>query len=101
MSADEIFAEIERAKKARADKYPDTAAAIKGMFEAYQRLTDLGWQDAIYCPKDGTLFDSISAGSTGIGNTMYRGEWPDGKYWGFEAGDVWPAHPILFKPIKD
>jgi len=97
MTPKQIFEEFDRRDKERAEKMPDEKAALNQMFEAYQRLKDLGWNHAMYCPKDGTVFDAISAGSTGICPTCYRGEWPDGKYWGFEASDMWPSNPILFK----
>lgn len=80
---------------------PDEQTALRLMFEGYQRLKELGWNHAMYCPKDGTVFRSISAGSTGISDaTWYDGEWPDGKYWQAEAGDIWPASPILFKNLE-
>lgn len=92
-----LFAEIEEADRRRAELMPTERDAINALFEAYLRLKELGWNDAIYCPKDGSTFQSISAGSTGIGNTCYQGEWPKGHWWTYEAGDMWPAHPILFK----
>ncbi len=72
-------------------------AAIERMFSAYQELKRLGWNDAIYCPKDGTWFDAIEAGSTGIHNCRYEGEWPKGSWWIADAGDLWPSRPILFR----
>jgi len=97
MDAKEIFEEFDRRDKERAEKMPDVQAALNQMFEAYTRLKDLGWREAMYCPKDGTVFDAISAGSTGICPTSYNGEWPKGRYWGYEDGDIWPSNPILFK----
>ena len=41
-------------------------AALLKFFEAYQELKRLGWNDIMYCPKDGTHFDAIEVGSTGI-----------------------------------
>ncbi len=70
--------------------------AILRMFTAYQELKALGWNDAIYCPKDGTHFLSIEPGSTGIHDTNYEGEWPKGCWWIFD-GDMWPSRPCLFK----
>jgi hypothetical protein len=70
---------------------------LRAMFTAYQKLKALGWNDAVYCPKDGTVFLSISAGSTGVHETTYMGEWPKGGWWVHDGGDVWPAHPILWK----
>lgn len=67
------------------------------MFCAVQALKQQGWQDIMYCPKDGTLFWSISAGSTGVHETYYEGVWPKGSWWINDAGDTWPARPILWK----
>jgi hypothetical protein len=94
--ADALWEASERAKQARTERMPDERAAIKAMFEAYQRLQELGWREAIYCPKDGTHFQSIEPGSTGIHDCDYQGEWPKGTWWVYD-GDIWPSHPCLFK----
>lgn len=96
-SAEELWAEIEAADAARAAKMPDDRAALEQMFDAYIRLKDLGWNDAIYCPKDGTSFEVIEAGSCGIHRCHYQGEWPDGHWWVEEAHDLWPSRPILYR----
>ena len=88
------------AKEARASKMPDEAAALSQMFEAWLRLKELGWQEAVYCPKDGSIFSAIEAGSTGIHKCNYTGEWPDGHWWLYD-GDVWPSRPILWRPRRD
>jgi hypothetical protein len=75
--------------------------AINDMFAAYQKLRALGWNDAVYCPKDGTVFETIEAGSTGIHRTHYSGQWPDGSWWVHDAGDLWPSRPTLFRLIKN
>jgi len=93
-----MFAEFEAAEKARAVAMPDEKTALMVMFSAYQRLKELGFREAIYCPKDGTLFDAIEAGSTGIGTCNYYGEWPAGGWHMHEAGDLWPSNPILWRP---
>lgn len=90
--------EIDREKARRARRMPTEQAALNIMFETYTRLKELGWRDAIYCPKDGNWFDSISAGSTGIHLCQYQGEWPKGSWWVSDGGDLWPAHPILWRP---
>jgi len=72
-------------------------AAIQKLFEAYQELKRLGWNDAMYCPKDGPWFDAIEVGSTGIHNCHYEGEWPTGTWWISDAHDLWPARPVLFR----
>ena len=97
---DKMINDIEKAKKARAEKMPTETAALAQMFEAYIRLKEMGWNDAIYCPKDGTIFSSISAGSTGIHKCNYTGKWPNGRWWVYN-GDAWPARPILWRKRKD
>ena len=76
-------------------------SALKAMFMAYTRLLDLGWSPAVSCPKDGTLFDAIEAGSSGIGTCHYEGAWPDGRWWMREAGYLWSAQPILWRAKQD
>lgn len=85
------------AKARRAEQMPDEETALRVMHDAHQRLRELGWQDAIYCPKDGTPFDAIEAGSTGIHDCYYHGEWPKGSWWIMADGDTWPSRPILFR----
>ncbi|MEE8274985.1 MAG: hypothetical protein V3R88_09970 [Alphaproteobacteria bacterium] len=97
---DDMLAMIERAKSKRAEAMPDEQAAIDQMFEAYQRLNELGWNAAIYCPKNGTIFDAIEAGSTGIHKCHYHGEWPTGSWWVHAAGDLWPSRPCLWRLAK-
>jgi len=96
-----IWDAAETARKERAKAMPTEKDALRVMFDAYQRLEELGWRPAMYCPKDGTIFDSISAGSTGIHDSYYDGEWPKGRYWTFDGGDLWPGNPILFREKKD
>jgi hypothetical protein len=84
-------------KEKRAITMPDEQSAIDALFEAYQRLRELGWREAIYCPKDGSIFQVIEAGSTGIHNCSYSGEWPTGTWFVHHTGDLWPSRPILFR----
>lgn len=93
----ELLAEIDREKAARAKLMPDEQACLHVMFSAWQRLSELGWREIMYCPKDGTVFDSISAGSTGIHDCYYQGKWPDGRWWVFDGGDLWPADPFMWR----
>lgn len=95
--ADAIWKEVEEAKKRRAEQMPDDRSAILAMHEAFTRLEELGWREAMYCPKDGSEFDAIEAGSTGIHNCNYIGEWPTGHFLLFDGHDVWPSRPILFR----
>lgn len=93
----ELLDVVEENKKARATAMPTEKEALNVMFAAYQRLKELGFSEACYCPKDGTLFDVIEAGSTGIHTCKYDGEWPNGYYWILDAGDLWPSKPILWR----
>ena len=62
--ANALLAATDALAKQRADLMPDEGAAIRMMFDAWQRLRELGWNDAVYCPKDGSIFNAIEAGST-------------------------------------
>jgi hypothetical protein len=95
--ADAIMAKVEKAQQDRVERMPDERSAIKAMFEAWLRLKELGWREAIYCPKDGTPFEVIEAGSTGIHRCVYEGEWPKGSWWILEDGDMSPSRPVLFR----
>lgn len=63
------------------------------------------WQpdkhDAIYCPKDGSTFEIIEVGSTGIFRAHYHGEWPTGGWLAEDGGDLWPSHPCLFRLLPE
>src|SRR4051794_19637530 len=90
-----LVARLDDEKRQRAEKMPDEQAALAQMFEAWLRLKELGWREAIYCPKDGTVFDAIEPGSTGIHDCHYQGDWPKGSWWAHEAGDLWRSRPAL------
>ena len=66
----------DRAKKDRAERMPDDKSAVRSLFEAWQRLTELGWKSGIHAPHDGTHCQSIEFGSTGIFDCDCHGEWP-------------------------
>lgn len=93
--ADPIADAVKAADKRRAELMPDEKAAIRAMFDAWLRLTELGWTSAIHCPKDGTEFDAIEAGSTGIHRCLYQGKWPNGHWWIVDDGDLVPSWPVL------
>lgn len=89
----------EAERQIRASVMPTEDEALRIMFSAWLRLKELGWKEIMYCPKDGTIFQSISVGSTGIHPCHYEGEWPKGSWWVHEANDLWPADPCLFKKL--
>ena len=87
-----LMAHIEEEEKERKRLMPDERTAINLMWSAWHRLKDLGWREPSYCPKDGTPFDVIENGSTGIHRTHYHGKWPDGWCVGISS-------PALFRPL--
>ena len=102
--ADEIRRAIRQGDEMREKRLADMPTekdALDVLFQAYTRLRELGWNDAIYCPKDGSAFDVIEAGSTGIHTAHYEGAWPKGSWWVRDAGDLWPSRPILFRLAPD
>ncbi len=97
--ADELWEAEDASDKRRKEEMPDEKAAVHRMQDAWTRLKDLGWNDACYCPKDGSSFQVIEPGSTGFHRCHYRGEWPNGKWWIEEDHDLFPSRPILWKPL--
>lgn len=61
--ARELLAAVDRDKRRRESAMPSERDAIVMMWQAYQRLRELGWREAIYCPKDGTWFQAIEPGA--------------------------------------
>lgn len=90
---------VDAADADRKARIPDQATALRLMMDAFIRLKAMGWRDAIYCPKDGTEFEVIEAGSTGVHRCIYLGEWPNGSWWILDSGDLWPSRPILFRTL--
>jgi hypothetical protein len=97
--ADELWDKMEKAKADREQRMPDEQSAIRALFDARLRLTELGWREGIYCPKDGTSFRVIEAGSTGIFDCTCKGEWPSCTWTTFDEHDAYPSSqaPLLFK----
>lgn len=97
--ADALFERANQLKAERAAKMPDEQAAINTLFEAWQRLKELGWNDGCYCPKDGTLFLSIELGSTGIFDCDCTGDWPNCTWTTYDR-DAYPSSqaPLMWKP---
>lgn len=88
---------IGREKAALEALMPTEQDAICLMHDCYTRLKQLGWSDPQYCPKDGSEFDVVEAGSTGIHRAHYLGEWPTGGWFVADAGDYWPSRPTLYR----
>lgn len=99
--AEELWRHAEEKDAYRRQLMPTEQDAIALFFDAWQRLKDFGWREAVYCPKDGTHFDAIEPGSTGIHDCAYEGEWPKGSWWAYWDGDCGPSRPALFRPKGD
>lgn len=86
----------EHQKKLEQD-YLDIEVALNAMTNAYRRLEQLGFKDAMYCPKYGGLLEVIECGSNRIHKAHYEGQWPNDRFWVHRDGDLWPSHPVLFR----
>ena len=98
--AEALWRNVEAADADRKARIPDQSTALNLMMDAFTRLKDMGWREAIYCPKDGSEFEVIEAGSTGIHRCIYQGKWPDGGWWILDDGDIWPSRPMLFREVE-
>lgn len=99
--AEAMWKRVEDERANRAAEMPDEQSALEAMCRAFTRLEELGWRNATYCPKDGSMFKVIEAGSTGVFDCTYNGKWPNGSWLLFDGGDVWPSRPILFKLLPE
>lgn len=95
--ADALWVQVEAAKARRESLMPTLDDCLRMLGDVSQRLRELGWSEAIYCPKDGTVFDAIEFGSTGIHACHYEGEWPKGSWWVEDGGDLWPSRPVMYR----
>lgn len=93
--ADSLWAICEARTAERNALMPDEATARRLFHDAYTRLKDFGWKDAIYSPKDGSAFHAIEEGSTGTHVCRYHGEWPEGAGW----IDDCTSRPVFYRPI--
>ena len=98
-----LWAHAKQCETERAERMPDERAAISALWDAYQRLKELGWKEPQYCPKDGTNFKVIELGSTGIFDCYYHGEWPKGLYMVSDEHDCYPTSTgvAMFKLLPE
>jgi hypothetical protein len=104
-NADALLRQIDADKQGRAERMPTEQDAIRVMFEAWQRLKELGWREGRYMPTTGERHAGIQCGSTGI--HAMTAERPEGVFarttWTTYDGDIWPSSvpPVLFRPWKE
>lgn len=92
-----IIAEIDRKAKERAERIPDTQAALRLMFDCCERLKELGWRDMMYAPKDMRAEQVITWGSTGI----FAAQWMGTSWFVEDGGDLWPSEPLMYQPSEE
>lgn len=96
---DWLLVRNEEKRAARAALMPDQEAAVSALNEAFERLKDLGWREGVYAPKNGTVFETLEAGSTGVHHCHYSGKWPDGYWMTACDRDLYPSSsaPLLYR----
>lgn len=95
-----LIAHFDRQKQWDKNQMPTEQDAIEVFFKAYQRLKDFGWKEIIYHPKDGSTFQVIEPGSTGIFPCQYWEKPTRGSFWILEDGGC-PSHPVLWRPLPE
>lgn len=101
MDVHELLRTHEAQKQARAEQLPTEQDCFRVLNQAFLRLSELGWRDAIYCPKNGDTFLAVEGNHSKPFRCMYMGEWPEGGWWELESGELYPARPTLFKPLPE
>lgn len=96
LSAEEAKAIWDRFKQVdaeRAAQMPTAVAALSVLSGAVERLKQLGWRDARYCPRDGSEFAVCEIGSTGMWSAFFHDDL-------IHYGDcVSSPRGMFFKPI--
>lgn len=92
---DRLIAAIDRRDADTAAEMPDDASALQVMHRAFERLKQLGWRDGRHAPKDGTIFDSCNADSTGTHECFYA----EGFWNTLDGGECYPSGqpPLLWR----
>jgi hypothetical protein len=93
-----LLKRLDLSRQERAERLPDAKSCLSSILDARERLIELGWREMSGFPTDGTSFWTVEAGSTGIHDTVYSGEYPNGYFFVQADGDLWPSKPILWKP---
>lgn len=101
----QLLADVDAAKARRAESIPTEKDAIRVMFDAWQRLKELGWRDGQSMPATGERYAGIQCGSTGIHAytaERYDGPFAHPMYYVYD-GDLWCSRipPVMFRPWRD
>jgi hypothetical protein len=95
-----LIAAADAAKAKRAADMPTEEDAVRAMWEAHQRLLELGWRETCYGPTK-TSVRLVEPGSSGIHIGSRWEPWPEKTWFLEDEGDLWPSTPCLFKPIEE
>jgi len=98
-----LMTRIEAAKAKREADMPTEHDALRAMFDAWQRLKELGWREGRYMPTTGEQFATVQVGSTGIHACTAHRDGPFETTWTTHDGDLWPSKtpPALFRKWRD
>ncbi len=79
-----------------------SGAPLDALWEAYNKLRTLGWQDMMYAPRDGTPIEVVEIGSTGIHQAVWVSFDCDrlNICGSFFVDCEWPSRPLLWRPVK-
>jgi hypothetical protein len=97
--ADAIIKALDADKAKRIDEMPDVDSALRVFTRSYRRLIELGFKEIIYHPKDGSTFEVIEPGSTGIFPCEFWESPTRGSFWIMQDGGC-PSHPVLWRPTQ-
>lgn len=98
--ADAIIKSANDAEHKRAQDMPTEQDAVNALWNAHQRLKELGWKDPTYAhelKRSGITSRLIELGSTGIHEGYYNKVNDHDVWW--IGSDGWPSHPCLVKPV--
>lgn len=79
MDSETLFASIQATIAKRAADMPTEENAMAAMQGAFDRLKDLGWKEAMYCPKDGTLLDARRRRSVALPACAVQAHGPEAR----------------------
>lgn len=107
MAHDDVAGETYKRKQRSiaADRATDNRPPLDRLYSAYRDLLAAGWRDGMYAPKDGTLIEIISLGSTGT----FKASWVSyghepgdtcGCFFAQDGGDLYPSVVAVWRPIK-
>jgi hypothetical protein len=104
--SDSVWQKIESEKARLAEAMPTQEAAVRAMYDAYERLKALGWKEPPRFTTAGSFRMTAMLVEMGCTRSIegYSGTLKDGRitWWSkSEDGDVWPVRPVLILPLQE